>query len=562
MVKFYPSSFKGQIYFESEHKRLSLRSSFMKSLFKYVKQEPTKVTLVVILQLICSAFRVLNSLINVFILNSLIKLDFQAFFKYILLNILLFLVMTVFLISEQVLSVKTVQFLSLRLRQDIIEHIENYSVSRFEKNDTGVYTSWLTNDMNLVEENGFTNLFSMVQIFGDSVFSLIALIKFNWTFLPLVAILTLFTLGLPQLVRKKVASSNFTTSKENEKVVNVINDCLQGFATYNIFTAEQQIEKRITIAVKKLIGAKVRQAKYRSFNGSIAGASNVISQVIIQAWTGLLILEKQVTIGVINSSTSLAFNVFNSLAVIAPILTELQALNPIFSKYQLDEPVKGHDQAGSKIVDINITAKNLQIAYPPDKPVFKKPLNFTILDGQKIAVEGESGSGKSTLLKILAGRLTDYTGDLQLDKTEIKNIDNNTLRSNVVYIDQTAYLFNDTVRYNLELGQHFSDEEIESALEKADLWDFVSTLPQKLDTPVGEGGASLSGGQKQRLALARGLLRNRKLFLLDESTSSLDKAGAIKVENDFLNQPKITVVFVSHQLHEENKDKFDQIIAL
>ena len=551
---------KNQIYFEFEHKRLSLRQNFMKNLFKYVKQEPTKVTLVVILQLICSAFRVLNSLINVFILNSLIKLDFQAFFKYILLNILLFLVMTVFLISNQVLSVKTVQFLSLRLRQDIIEHLENYSVSRFEKNDTGVYTSWLTNDMNLVEENGFNNLFSMVQISGDSVFSLIALIKFNWSFLPLVAILTLFTLGLPQLVRKKVARSNFTTSKENEKVVNVINDCLQVFATYNIFTAEQQIEKRITIAVNKLIGAKVRQAKYRSFNGSIAGVSNVISQVIIQTWTGLLILEKQVTIGVINSSTSLAFNVFNSLAVIAPILTELQALNPIFSKYQLDEPVKAHAQAGSKIADINITAKNLQIAYLPDKPVFNKPLNFTILDGQKIAVEGESGSGKSTLLKILAGRLTDYTGNLQLDKTEIKNIDNSTLRSIVVYIDQIAYLFNDTVRYNLELGQHFTDEEIESELEKADLWNFVNNLPRKLDTQVGEGGASLSGGQKQRLALARGLLRKRKLFLLDESTSSLDKTGAIKVENDFLNQPKITVVFVSHQLHEENKDKFDQII--
>ncbi len=124
----------------------------MKNLFKYVKQEPGKVTVVVILQLICSVFRVLNSLINVFILNSLIKLDFQGFFKYILLNILLFLVMTIFLISEQVLSVKTVQFLSLRLRQDIILHIENYPVSRFEKHDTGVYTSWLTNNMNLIEE--------------------------------------------------------------------------------------------------------------------------------------------------------------------------------------------------------------------------------------------------------------------------------------------------------------------------------------------------------------------------------------------------------------------------
>ena len=241
-------------------------------------------------------------------------------------------------------------------------------------------------------------------------------------------------------------------------------------------------------------------------------------------------------------------------------MTELQALNPIFSKYQLDEPIKANIQGGREIAAINISAKNLQIAYHPDKPVFKKPLNFTIENGQKIAVDGESGSGKSTLLKILAGRLTDYTGELELDNTEYKNIANSTLRANIVYIDQTAYLFNDTVRYNLELGQHFTDEEIKSALEKADLWDFVSSLPQKLDTQVGEGGASLSGGQKQRLALARGLLRKRKLFLLDESTSSLDKAGAIKVENDFLAQPEITVVFVSHQLHEENKDKFDQII--
>ncbi|MEB3362781.1 ATP-binding cassette domain-containing protein [Lactobacillus sp. R2/2] len=80
-------------------------------------------------------------------------------------------------------------------------------------------------------------------------------------------------------------------------------------------------------------------------------------------------------------------------------------------------------------------------------------------NGQKIAVDGESGSGKSTLLKILAGRLTDYTGELELDNTEYKNIANSTLRANIVYIDQTAYLFNDTVRYNLELGQHFTDEE-------------------------------------------------------------------------------------------------------
>ena len=92
--------------------------------------------------------------------------------------------------------------------------------------------------------------------------------------------------------------------------------------------------------------------------------------------------------------------------------------------------------------------------------------------------------------------------------------------------------------------------------------DYVKELPAGLNTKVDENGTKMSGGQKQRLALARGLLRNRKLFLLDESTSSLDKKSALNVENIFLSQPDITVIFISHQLHDENKQKFDRIVKI
>ena len=123
-------------------------------------------------------------------------------------------------------------------------------------------------------------------------------------------------------------------------------------------------------------------------------------------------------------------------------------------------------------------------------------------------------------------------------------------------------MFDDTVLYNLTLGENFPSEQINKVLEKIDLVDFVNQLPQGLNTQSGEGGASLSGGQKQRLALARGLLRKKSLFLFDESTSNLDKKTALKVEHDFLKQKDITVIFVSHQLHEENKDRFDQLLEI
>jgi len=371
---------------------------------------------------------------------------------------------------------------------------------------------------------------------------------------------------LPQLIKKKLAQSNLSTTKENAEVLNIINDGLRGFVTLSSFGVEQQLEQRITNAVKKLIGAKVHQAKVSTVATCIAQLSNVVAQMAISAWTGLLIFKNLVTIGVYSSASNLSFNVFNSLAASAPILAELRSLDPIFEKYHLNDKSNINNSQQNTYFELsnsgslNINSKNLQVSYQNDKKIFDNPLTFSIMAGEKVAICGDSGSGKSTLLKLISGQLRKYEGNLQLNKFEMRKISYSAIRDKVIYVDQSPYLFNDTIRYNLELGERFAEQELAMALEKSDLLSFVNQLPKKLDTPVGEGGTSLSGGQKQRLALARGLLRKKEIFLLDESTSSLDKKSALKVENDFLSQPDITVLFVSHQLHSENKDKFDQII--
>lgn len=535
----------------------------MSYLFKYLKKEPKLVMIVTLLTIITSSLRVTHALINVSIFNALIKLQIDRFFKYVGLDIVVFAILSIFLILLQIQTTKTVQYLSIDLRKDIINQIENKRITDFQKKDTGIYASWLTNDITTIENQGFYNILQAIQIITDPLFSIIALVQFSWTFVPLILIVSLLTVLLPQIIHKKLANAGLSTTKANERLLKVINDSLRGFTTFSIFGMERQLEKRIIGTALSVANKKIKQEKYQAVANNLAGFSNIIGQTGIQAWTGFLALNKIISIGVIGSSGNLSYNVFNSLAVIAPIWTEMTALTPIFEKYHLDNN-QNSKQEGYQLTDFkfkSLSTRNLQMTFD-HKRIFQHPLNTKINTNEKVGIYGQSGSGKSTLLKIISGQIQNYQGSIRLNNIEEKEISYDSLRQTAIYIDQTPYLFDDTVLYNLTLGENFPSEQINKVLEKIDLVDFVNQLPQGLNTQIGEGGASLSGGQKQRLALARGLLRKKSLFLFDESTSNLDKKTALKVENDFLKQKDITVIFVSHQLHEENKDRFDQLLEI
>lgn len=535
----------------------------MNYLFHYLRKRPLAVAMTILLTVISSGLRVTHALINVNIFNALIRLKFHSFFYWVMIDIVVFAVLSVFLVLLQIQIARTVQLLSLDLRKDIISQLSDKTIEEFNKQDTGIYGSWLTNDVTTIENDGFYNILQCVQIITDPLFSMIALVKFSWTFIPIIALVSGLTVFLPQLIHRKLASASLSTTKANGKLLNIINDSLRGFSTFSIFGVEKQLEIRITAAALQLMSKKVKQAKYQAIANNIAGFSNILGQIGIQAWTGYLALKRVISIGVIGSSGNLAYNVFNSLAVIAPMWTEMTALMPIFEKYHLFEQ-KNQKKQGKELADNrfdSLKIVNLQ-KYYQGKEVFSKPVNLDVGKNQKIGIYGKSGSGKTTLMKIISGQTRDYAGRAELNNIEIKQLKYTALRKVLLYVEQTPYLFNDTIRYNLTLGEKFSDQEIIVALKKADLWNLINKLPEGLDTRIAENGNNFSGGQKQRLSLARGLLRNKQLFLLDETTSNLDKKTAIKVENTFLGLKDATVVFVSHQLHAENKIAFDQIIEI
>ena len=276
--------------------------------------------------------------------------------------------------------------------------------------------------------------------------------------------------------------------------------------------------------------------------------------------TGYLAFLSLVTVGAFSATSNLAATIFNTVGNLSQQMATFRSVEPIFEKFNQIQsvPQKGNKKINQ--IDKGIVLQDVAYAYD-DKHVFKN-INQEFQLGKKYAIVGASGSGKTTLLNILNGKLTDYNGSILFNGHELKSLSGHDLRESILYLDQQPYLFDGTIRDNLTLDESFTDEEIETALKKSSLKEVVAKLPEGIDTSIGESGRLLSGGQRQRVTLARGLLRGKKIILLDEGTSSLDQKSALEIEENLMKQEDLTVIMITHHLRESIEAKLDDVLIL
>lgn len=189
-------------------------------------------------------------------------------------------------------------------------------------------------------------------------------------------------------------------------------------------------------------------------------------------------------------------------------------------------------------------------------------VNLCLEKGKKYLVVGPSGGGKSTFLKLLRKYFSPTRGQILLDGMELKDVKKDSYFAAIANVEQSVFLFEDTIRNNITLFKHYPEEEITRAVERGGLTDFVARLPEGLDTMIYDNGKNISGGEKSRIALARGLLAKADIIFLDEAFRSLDATVAQEIEKTLLALEDVTVLNVSHVVFEASKEKYDRVLSV
>lgn len=342
---------------------------------------------------------------------------------------------------------------------------------------------------------------------------------------------------------------------------------LHGLTTLKIYDLDEQrnIEmnknaenfRKITMKVLSMQLNSINIMDLVAFGGSALGIIIAINQYS----QGNITIGQVLIIILLSSEFFIPLRLLGSYFHVA--MNGMAASDKIFDL--LDAKIEKEEKLTKDEVDllnnINIEIKNIDFSYDKQRKVLEN-VNINISKGKMIALVGESGCGKSTITNLLLKQEKVDKGEITLNGINLNYIPFEVLTKKVGFINHSAYIFNGTIEDNLRMGKFDANEkELNEALKKANLYDFVQGLPEKLKTNVGEGGSLLSGGQKQRLALARTIITNPEIYIFDEATSNIDIESEEKIWNAIyeIAQNK-TVIVISHRL--ANVKNADNIYVL
>ena len=290
-----------------------------------------------------------------------------------------------------------------------------------------------------------------------------------------------------------------------------------------------------------------------------AGAIVQIGIFLIGAY--LALSKKAVSAGSMIAFVQLLNYVVNPIGTIPQCLAERKAARALIEKLAvaLEENVREEGATDKNILTDQITLSNLSFAYEKDTPVLEN-INLRFEKGKSYAVVGASGSGKSTLLNLLMASHINYSGSILYDTTELRDITSQTLYDMVSVIQQNVFIFNASIRDNITMFASFPKAEVDLAIKQSGLSELIAKYGE--DYLCGENGSGLSGGEKQRISIARSLLKNSQVLLVDEATAALDVETAYHVSSSILGLKNITRIVITHALDRELLQKYDEIIVL
>lgn len=519
---------------------------------KYLLKIKKLIILIFIAYGVLSLINIFSPIINAKLLTSLTNFNLNEAYKYTF----IFFAISILSVLINKLAIKLLgkihEKLLYDIRYDIIQRLFKLKMKNFDEIPSGKFQERIKND-----PEGIFSVFSVVQynIFNiiTEVFMLAYVMYLN------IIIGLIYILGIIIIYfYEKYAYEKFEKLEEESKIQReksgtILNEILRGIRDIKLLGITNKVNKMTseTLDKQSKLDTKISISRMNIYN-----TTEIVKDILI-----FIIIFLGIFLININKLTLTTFLIiFMYRNDIFSLVFSYTSLKEYLVKYKVAKnrimelfdnkkfPIETYGNESIDNIKGEIEFKNVSFAY--NKKEIIHNVSFKVNSLEDVALVGKSGSGKSTLFNLLTKSYDNYEGIITIDGVDIKKLNQKTLIDSISIISQNPYIFNLSIKDNLKLiDKNITDDDIINACKTARIHDFIETLPDKYNTLLGEGGVNLSGGQKQRLAIARALLKQSKILLFDEATSSLDNITQDEIQTAIKSISKnFTIITIAHRL--------------
>lgn len=537
----------------------------MKKLFNYLFKYKFSVILVILFAIGSTAFSIIGPKIlgnaTTEIFNGIMSklsggsgIDFTKISRILITLLFIYLISAVFSFIQGFIMTGVSQKLTYRLRKEMIEKIDRMPMNYFDRRTHGEVLSRITNDIDTLNQS--LNQ-SMTQII-TSITTIIGIVFMMCTINVIMTCTIVLIVPISLIFITFIAKKSQKYFKEQQDYLGHVNGQVEevygGHNIVKVFNGEEDAINKFNTDNETLYRSAWKSQFLSGLMQPIMMFISNIGYVAVAILGGFFAIQNKISVGDIQSFIQYTRSFTQPLAQIAQISNMLQSIaassERVFEFLEEEEEVQFADNPESiENIEGNVEFRNVKFGYYPDKTIINN-FSLKVNEGKKVAIVGPTGAGKSTIIKILMRFYDINNGDILIDGKSIYNFNRRDLRKLFGMVLQETWLFNGSIKENIRYGNlDASDEEVHNAAESAEADEFISTFHEGYDMILNEEVSNVSQGQKQLLTIARAILKDPKILILDEATSSVDTRTELKIQKamDTLMEGRTSFI-IAHRL--------------
>ena len=540
-----------------EFKKVDMGKMLLR-LWKYIGKNRLLVVLALILALTGNVIGLISPKLSGQAINAVElgagKVDFETVLRCAVLMLLCYVLSSAFSYVLHIVMLKLSRTVSKQMRHDVFENLTKLPVSFFDKYQTGDIISVVTYDIDTVNQSLANDLLQIV----NSCITVVVAFSMMLTIAPKLVAIFLITVPLTFLFTKWVTSKVRPLFRKRSAKLGELNgfveEMLSGQKTIHAYGQEQAVQERFNKRNDQAVGAYSRAEAFGTVSGPMVMFINNISVALISMFGAVLFLKGKVKLGDLNSFVMYSRRFSGPINEVANILSELQsafaAAERVFRLIDAKpEPEDAEDAVELTHVRGDVRLDSVDFSYVPGTPIIHN-LNLHAKPGSLTAIVGPTGAGKTTIINLLMRFYDVDGGNIYVDGHDIRKVTRSSLRKAYSMVLQDTWLFHGTIFENIAYGkENATMEDVVAAAKAAHIHSYISRLPKGYDTVLSDNGTSISKGQKQLLTIARAMLLDAHMLILDEATSNVDTRTEQRIQAAMRTLMKDKTCFViAHRL--------------